>query len=408
MPSQKLSDSQVRSAKPREAAYKLFDGGGLFLAVTPKGAKSWRLQYRLHDKQQTATLGLYPEVTLAAAREKAFAIRRDLAAGRSPKARKSTMTFKQACTAYWGGRRDLSLAYLENVTSALERHLYGDIGDRAVESLTREDLLKPLNRMNAAGLFDYVRKVRMWSAQVFDWVIEQGLLEVNPARTIKPKVAFGRRAVEPFASVAMRDVPTLVQRLDMERPELLSVLGCWLMAYTWVRTQELRMMQWDQIEGDVWRVPAGTMKARREHLVPLSRQALDVLAKLEARRTSRFVFPGDRSKDRPMSENAVLALLARIGFKGEMTGHGWRKLGSTWANERELNADAIEMQLAHLPASETRAAYNLAKYLTQRRAILQAWADWLDDQRSPQPPASNGASPSSCATVESQEQATAR
>ena len=173
---------------------------------------------------------------------------------------------------------------------------------------------------------------------------------------------------------------SLLQRLALEA-ELQSVLACRMLALTWVRTTELRMMLWSEIEGDVWRIPAGRMKRRREHLVPLPSQALALLERLRLRARGRvYVFPSDRRLDRPMSENAILYLLHRIGYRGLMTGHGWRTVASTWANECGHSPDAIERQLAHAPGDQVRAAYNQAAYLPERRRMLQAFADWLDAQ----------------------------
>ena len=156
-----------------------------------------------------------------------------------------------------------------------------------------------------------------------------------------------------------------------------------LLALTWVRTGELRMMRWDELDGALWRLPAGRMKRRRDHLVPLSRQALELLARMRARqRGSEYVFPGPVRLDRPMSENTILDLLERMGYSGQMTGHGWRTVASTWANEAGHPADAIERQLAHAPDDKVRSAYNHALHLPERTVMLQAYADWLDVEAS--------------------------
>ena len=215
--------------------------------------------------------------------------------------------------------------------------------------------------------------------------IAQEYCEEDPADSINPRYAFGRKQVVHFASLPMSELPGFLDRLGFEQ-ELQSVLACRVMAYTWVRTKELRCMRWDQIEGDVWRVPAPVMKLRREHLVPLAKQVQDLLAKLKMRsRGSPFVFPNDRDPQRPMSENSVLYLIGRIGYQGLMTGHGWRHVVSTWANEqtnedetKRFDKDWIEMQLAHTDDDKVRSTYNSAEYLPQRRRMLAAWADHLD------------------------------
>lgn len=380
MPTDKLTDSRCKAAKPRDKAYKLFDGDGMALWVSPTGAKVWRLYYRVDGKQRTMSLGPYPEVPLARARELRDQARATLRDGADPMApRRRAPTLEESARAYWRGRGDLSPSYLANATRALEMHVFPQLGARQVDRVTREDAMGVLRTMDAAGLHVYVRKVRLWLGQVFDYAIEQGDAEVNPVAAIDPRKAFARRAVEHFAAVDLVDVGPLLQRLALEA-ELQSVLACRFLALTWVRTEELRSMQWAEVDGALWRIAGGRMKMGRDHLVPLSRQALAILERMRLRsRGSAYVWPADHRIDRPMSENAVLYLLHRIGYKGRMTGHGWRAVGSTWAHEHGYSPDVIERQLAHAPDDKVRAVYNRAAYLPERTAMLQAWADWLDE-----------------------------
>lgn len=373
-----LTDAVCRGAKPGATAVKMFDGGGLFLYVSPKGAKVWRVAYRLNGKAQTATLGPYPLIGLADARKKRDEIKLKLLAGEPlGKRAKRSLTLTEACEEYWGGRDDLSASYLANAKRALEMHIQPTLGSVPVADLTREQVLDALKVMDAAKLYEYVRKTRMWLSQVLDWAVENGHAKANVAATIKADKAFGKAPVEHFAAVSLPEVPALMQRIAMEG-EIQSVLACRLLALTWTRTVELRMMEWSEIHGDQWVIPAGKMKRRREHVVPLTVQAMEIIENMRARsRGSLYVFPGDHRIERPMSENAILYLLHRCGYKGRMTGHGFRSVASTWANDAGYNPDAIERQLAHVPADMTRAAYNRAAYLPQRRAMLQAWADWL-------------------------------
>lgn len=374
MPSAKLTISQVRALQPREKPYKVFDGEGLFLYVTPAGGKYWRLQYRGPDrKQKTHSIGRFPEVGLADARRATAEFRV------SPRTAKGGITLAKASETYWAGRKDLSVRYVLNATSAIERHLVPILGSRPIGSITRAELLEALNVMDARGLHVYVRKTRMWISQVFEWAIEQGYATENPAGAIRPQRAFGKRPVKHHAWVPLRDLPELLQRLALE-PRTDGVLATWLLAFTWVRTVELRLAKWDEFEGGVWKIPADRMKRRLEHWVPLSTQAQAILEEVRARRRSEYLFPNGRTHLRPMSENAILATLARLGYKNEQTGHGFRSQGSTWANERGFNPDAIEYQLAHRPENEVRAAYNHAKYWEQRRSLLQAWGDWVESQ----------------------------
>lgn len=384
MPTNTLSDARCKAARPAEKAYKLFDGGGLFLYVSPTGSRTWRMAYRVAGKPQTMSFGPYPEVSLAEARERRDAEKAKLRSGEDPMAARRVMrrgiSLAEANEAYWAGRKDLTDAYRENARRGIEMHLGPRLGNRILASITRDDLLGELQRMDAAGKHSYVRKVRMWSSQLFEWGMENSYCTINPAAMIRPEKAFSKAPVEHFAALELAEVPGLIQRLAMEG-ELQSVLACLMLAYTWVRTVELRKMEPEEIDWDeaIWRIPGRKMKRKKDHLVPLPRQAMEILRKMKARSPgSRFVFPCDRRNDRSMSENAILYLLHRIGYKGNMTGHGWRTVASTWANENGYKPDAIERQLAHSPEDKVRAAYNRAEYLPERREMLQAWADWLD------------------------------
>ena len=385
--SNKLTDAICRSVRSEGKALKLFDGEGMYLWVSASGAKTWRLSYRQAGKPNTLSFGPYPEVSLAEARARRAQVRAEMRQGvyPAPRVRGSTRaapSLEDACDDYWTGRQDISESYRENALRALQRYLYPTLGKKALRDITREDLLKVLSPMEAAGKLVYLRRVRLWLGQVFERALEHGQITIDPCKQINTAKAFRKSAVEHFAAVDLAEVPALLVRLSLENQALQSVLGLKMLALTWTRTTELRFMQWDELDGDIWRIPGERMKRRQDHVVPLSRQALSILDTMRQRvgRPSPFVFPADHRPDRPMSENAMLYLLYRIGYKGRMTGHGWRSLGSTWANERGYRADAIERQLAHRPKNQVRSIYNRAEYLSERRVLLQDWADWLDDQ----------------------------
>lgn len=384
MPTNKLTDSKCKGAKPQDKAYKLFDGEGLHLSVSPTGAKTWRLAYRLNGTPKTKSYGAYPGVSLADARQKRDEDKALLRDGIDPMAerqterRRKTLTLRQACELYWDGRKDLSAEYLLNITRALDRHIYPHIGTDDLGDIDRTKLLAVLMKMNAAGKFNYVRKVRIWLSAMFDWAVENEYCAINPAALIDPKKAFGHKKTEHFASLELRDIPAFMKRMRMEG-DLISVLACRLMAYTWLRTKEIRFIEPKEIHGDQWTIPAGKMKRSKDHVVPLSRQAKAIIDQLIARqRGNRYLLEAEHTTERPMSENTVLELIDRMGYKGAMTGHGWRTVGSTWANEHGYKADAIERQLSHVPGDKVRSAYNRAEYIDERRRMLQDWADWLD------------------------------
>ena len=251
------------------------------------------------------------------------------------------------------------------------------IGGMALEQIGRETLMTALLPVDASGKFELVRNLRAWAGQIFERAIERGYCQHNPAALIRPERAFGKRQTQHLAALELHQVRAFMHRLALEGNTQSAVM-CRLMALTWVRTGVLRRMMWSEVDGDIWRIPGAKMKMRKDLLVPLSKQATEILKMMRQRRTtSAFVFPHPTRADRPASENSVLSLLYRMEYKGKMTGHGWRSVGSTWANENGFDADAIERQLAHVPKDEVRATYNRAQYLTQRRELLQAWADWL-------------------------------
>lgn len=375
-----LTDQKCRASKAVDKPKKIFDGLGLFLFVSPTGAKIWRYTYRVEGKAQTATLGPYPLLSLADARIKRDELRRKLLDGVDIKAKpRKSITFGSAAALYWAGREDCSAGYREDATRGLALHLK-TLTDTPIGTITKGVLIEPLMILNAQKKFVYARRIRLWASMVFAWALAHGHCTTNPADQIDPKTAFGRKKVKHFASLKLREVHGFMERLKLEN-ELQSVLACRMLAYTWVRTKELRLMEWDDIEGDLWRLPERNMKMEREHLVPMPAQAMDLLVKLKERcRGSKYVFPSDRRQDRPMSENSVLYLIGRIGYGGLMTGHGWRSVASTWANEGGYDADAIEVALSHSADAkdDVRSAYNQAQYLLQRRKMLQDFANWLD------------------------------
>lgn len=378
MPTNSLSDSQCRAAKPKAKAYKLFDGLGLHLAVMPTGTKTWRVAYRAAGKPQTATLGQYPTLTLAEARIKRDELRKRLAEGEPAKqSGGKRIQLREASAQYWAGRQDMDPKSLLNAQNALQRYVFPRLGDKYLDEIDREAMLEALKVIDAAGKFDYVRKVRGWASAVFDWGMANGYAKINPCELINPRKAFGRRKTKGFAALELTQIPEFMQRLELEGL-LQSVMACKLLALTGVRTKELRLMRWDEVDGALWRIPADRMKKDLDLLVPLSRQALAILDHMKARASgSEYVFPNDRSSTRPMSENAVLYLIGRIGYAGVMTGHGWRKVMSTWLNEHGFDKDAIERQLAHVPSDKIRGIYNRAEFMPERRRMMQAWADWL-------------------------------
>lgn len=373
----KLNDSQIRAAKPRNSGYKLMDGGGLYVWVSPTGARSWRLAYRVAGKAQTGTLGLYPLHSLADARKWRDETKRKLARGEPLRAR-AAPTFESVARRYWEGRSDITPGYVTDTVARLERYVFPRFGNLPLNQVGRLDVLDALNPVDAAKKFDLVRKLRMYVDQVFVYAVEQGLCEINPAAQINPARAFGKAPEVHHAAVPLNEAQTLYAALCNENT--VSALALRFIALTWVRTGELRFAKLTEFDSaaNLWRIPAERMKAGLAHAVPLSPQANEVLAQLHRiRRGGDYLVHSPLRTNRPLSENAMLYLLYRMGYKDRMTGHGWRTLASTWANENGYPPDAIERQLAHTPDGAVRAAYNRAEYLQARTVLLTDWADWI-------------------------------
>lgn len=408
----KLTDTQCRKAEPTNKQYKLFDGNGLHLLVTPAGSKVWRQAYRrpVDGKPDTLAHGPYPLITLQQARGKRDDALRLLLAGQDPKTAakaaaapvpsQKAITLEDASDAFWDGKQDIGDRYRAYAKRGIELHL-ANLLKRDIRSITHDEFLAEMNVMNAAGKFVYVRKVRMWASQVWHWAIAQKHAEQNIPDLVNPRRAFGRRKVKNFASLhPEREFPQFWRRISHEQ-DLVSVLAAEMIAYTWVRTKEVRFMEWTEIDAfaglfasgrrsmvpDVdrewlWEIPEGKMKRTRAHVVPMPRRARELLLKLWARsKGSKYVFPAEHRLDRTISENTVLELIDRIGYKGVMTGHGFRTVASTWANESGYNRDWIELQLSHVEDNKVRGAYNKAEYLEGRRGMLEDFAQWLDGHR---------------------------
>lgn len=391
MPTNVLSDTKCKTAKAAEKPYKLFDGHGLYLYVTPAGGKLWRLTYRRDGKAQTQSLGPYPLLGLADARAKRDALRLALLNGQSIKtARKAqTITVRDACEEYWNGRVDVSAEYRMNALSALENYVYPKLGKLSLREVDRPMVMEILRAMEASGKLVYLRKLRGWLGQVFDWGMEHEhqYCTDNPCTAINTRKAFAVGKVESFAALELSQVQGFMKRLELEGM-IQSAQACRLMALLATRTKELRFTKWTDRDGDLVRISGDRMKKELDLLIPLSRQAKAIWDNMAARSTgSEYVFVNARDHSRPMSENTVLYLIGRMGYGGEMTGHGWRTVFSTWCNENGFNPDAIERQLAHVPTNKVRRVYNRAAYLAERVKIMQAWADWLmPDQESVSPP----------------------
>lgn len=375
-----LTARAVEQAKPRERAYKLADSAGLYLFVAPTGLKSWRANYQHLGKQRTRTYGRWPEMSLAQARQ--------AHQGAKIEPPRAAQTFKSVAEAWLA----VKLPALTNpkhraqVQDTLEQFVFPAIGSEPINAIARPRLVEIVQAVQAGrkgARVETAHRVAGRITAVFDHAVDMGIIEHHGAAGLA-RVLQPRRVKRPMASIRPEQSGELLAAIDTY-DEPVTRLGLLLMAYTFVRVSELRGMRWDELreDGAVWVIPESRMKAKLPHVVPLSRQARAVLDDLKAYAGgAELVLDSPRKPGQPMSENTLLFALYRLGYRGIMTAHGFRALASSVLNERSgFPHDVIERQLAHKETDAVRAAYNRAEYLTQRRDLMQWWADWLDAQR---------------------------
>lgn len=387
-----LTNAAVKAAKARAKPYKLADSQGLYLHVMPSGARYWRVKYRFAAKEKLLALGVYPEVSLLAAREQRDAARAQLRAGADPgtqrKAdRASTLQRHansfQAIAREWIEKRAglWKDSHSAQVLVSLESNIFPSLGDRPVSEITPRELLDCLRTIERRDALDTAARVAQRCSNIFRYAIQTDRATVNPAAELRG--ALKTRKVTHRATIARSELPSFFAKLRGYdgRPE--TRLAIRLLMLTFVRPGELRGAEWAEFDLDAaeWRIPAHRMKMGEEHVVPLSTQALAVLRELHALTSwGPLVFPGISDPRKPISENTVLFALYRMGYHKRATGHGFRALASTCLNEMGWRPDVIERQLAHAERNKVRAAYNRAKFMAERREMMQAWADFLESQ----------------------------
>ncbi len=388
-----LTEPKLRHARPCEKPYKLTDGGGLYLLITPtgrrQGGKWWRFDYRFAGRRKTLSFGTYPDVTLKAARGKRDAARRLLAEGADPgEARKAEKragnegTFK-AVALEWHTKQSekWDAGHADRVMKRLERYVFPWIGDRQIKAITSPDLLALLRSVESSGKIELAHRVHQIVSQAFRYAVATGRAERDPSADLKGALT-PVKTVNRAAVTTPQAVGELLRAIDSYTGSLTTKCALRLAPLTFVRPGELRRAEWPEFDlnAATWRIPAAKMKMRADHIVPLSHQAVAIIRELQPLTgRGRYLFPSERTHDRPMSENTINAALRRMGYaKDEMTGHGFRAMASTLLNEQGWNKDVIERQLAHAERNKVRAAYNRAEHLPERRKMMQAWADYLD------------------------------
>lgn len=391
-----LTDPKIRALRASAALYRVADSRGLCIEVRPTGAKMWRFRYRFAGKAKMLTLGEFPAVPLREARVRRDRARDQLQQGIDPSVERRTQRVLRAVSAEntfraigdeWFNKhaKRWTPGTIKRARRMLDRDLFPWIGDLPIEDVTAPLLLSALRRIEGRGALETAHRTRSQAGQIFRYAIATGRATVDPSRSLigalPPHVKQG------FASITdPPKVGALLRALWGYSGYFPTICALRLAPLTFVRPGELRQAEWQEVNLDAgeWRIPEIRMKSRRPHVVPLARQAAEILRELQPLTGGgRFLFPGIRDRKRPMSDNTVNAALRRMGYSGdEMTGHGFRSIASTILHEQGWSHEAIERQLAHGERDEVSRAYNFAQHMPERKKMMQAWADYLDGLRS--------------------------
>ena len=387
-----LTDAKIKAARPEDKTYTLIDGDGLYLEVNPQGRKWWRFRYQKDGRRNRLSLGVYPHITLKDARLERDRLKRLVAKGVDPSLKRKEDKRKagaseayEAISREWFGKQvaaGWSDRHAKTTLERMEKNIFPFIGNRPISDLGVEDMLGVVQRCERRGAVETARRVRQIMSQVFRYAIASGRAERDPAMDIKGAIPPARKVQHHASITEPNKIKALLRAIDSFDGTFVVHCALKLAPLLFVRPGELRQAEWDEIDlvpGE-WRIPAEKMKGGSVHIVPLSKQAVEVLTDLyQVTGPIGYVFPSIRTPARPMSENTVNVALRRLGYdKSEMTGHGFRSMASTLLNEHGWNKDAIERQLAHTPKDKIRMAYNYAEYLPERKQMMQQWADYLD------------------------------
>jgi len=388
-----LSDAKIRKAKPQAKKSTLFDGGGLFLLVTPTGGKLWRFKYRFANKQKLLSFGSYPEISIAVARRKREEARRLLAEGVDPSVVRKTQKAAGIAATESGFevvarewhekfKQRWTPGHALTLMKRLEREVFPWIGARPIGEVKAPELLSVLRRVESRGTLDTAHRIKILAGQVFRYAIATGRAERDPSADLKGALP-PKKQTHLAAVTEPKEAAALLRAIDGYNGSFIVKCALQLGALFFVRPGELRHAEWSEMDLDagIWAIPGPKMKMKQPHIVPLSRQAVEILKSLKPLTGSgRYVFPSHRSTLRAMSNNAILAALRRMGYtKDEMTGHGFRAMARTILDEiLHVRVEYIEHQLAHTVRDPNGRAYNRTAHLEERKKMMQQWGDYLD------------------------------
>jgi integrase len=385
-----LTDAQVRKIKPAEKKTKYSDEKGMYLEVTPSGGMHWRMKFRFNGKENIFSIGSYPDTTLAQARRIRDEARLKLKDGINPNEAKKQKklqvdenTLFRALAMEWMQDRKAAIketTYLRDL-SVFEKDLFPALGNMPIDQIKGKDVLACAKKIEERGALEMAKRSIPLAGRIFRFAIRKGIIENDPTphlgEALKP------RKVKNMARLDISEFPAFLERMDRYHGNFIIRSALQLMTLTFVRTAEMRMMEWNEIdyENRLWRIPAHKMKMAMPHIVPLSKQALEILEKIQPiTGIKQYVFY-NYSTAKPISSNALLCAIRTMGYNGKMTGHGFRGLASTTLHEQGYMHDAIEIQLAHRVGNSVSQAYNHAQHLDYRVKMMQEWSDFINGLR---------------------------
>ena len=386
-----LTDAQVRKIKPLDKKKRYSDEKGLYLEVTPSGGRFWRLKYRFNGRESTLTIGSYPEISLAQARRARDEARIQLYNNIDPNAVKNqrlqqmdeSTLFKSLAMEWMEDRKAVikETTYLRDL-SVFEKDLFPALGDMPIDQIKGKDVLACAKKIEERGAQEMAKRSIPLAGRIFRFAIRKGIIENDPTPHLQE--ALKPRKVKHMARLDISEFPPFLERMDRYHGNLVTKTAIQLMTLTFVRTAELRMMEWDEInfETKLWRIPAEKMKMAQPHIVPLSKQAIELIERLRPLTGNKQYVFYNHSIAKPLSSNALLCAIRTMGYNGKMTGHGFRGLASTTLHEQGYMHDAIEIQLAHRVGNAVSQAYNHAQHLDYRIKMMQEWSDFIDSLRS--------------------------
>ncbi|UZE97918.1 tyrosine-type recombinase/integrase [Alkalimarinus alittae] len=386
----KLTNTKIKSFKAQEKQYKISDGGGLYLIVGTNGSRYWRLKYFIDRKEKSLSIGIYPDVTLADAREKVLAAKKLVTQRIDPSVhrrreqqRRAENDFKSIAIEWWNKKSGLwTVDHAASVKRTLEKEAFPIIGDMQIDQITSQDCLSVVRHIEARDALDVAGRVKQRMGSIFRYAIYTGYVNNNPVDALKDVIK--ARKVKHQKALDLDLLPKFLNDVDVsERLTFVTKQAIKFLVHTFVRSGELRAAKWSEIDfiKQEWRIPAERMKMKEMHIVPLSSQALDILKELHSKTGKReYLFPGQHNPRLYMSENTVTySIRKRLHY--DATAHGFRTVASTILNENGFRYDIIERQLAHVERNSVRAAYNRAMYLKDRCEMMAWWGNHLEQLR---------------------------